>query len=157
MAFTLAEAGVARRKAREFTQSPFIFGSIKNFFLFWSTTKKNANLVLLPFSGASTSAAGGQVLGTGVGTIYAIYAKGAPAASAINYLVLLDDASDDAGGATDARVSLTIPAADNEVFVVYPDGVAVVDGIVAKSYTDFDGTTDDAADDSANGFVLVGA
>src|SRR5690606_10331625 len=157
MAFTLESAGRVRSKANEFSKSPAILLSLKSLFLFLSMYKKGQDLAILPFSGASTSGSGGQVLGAGTATIFAVYAKGAPAASAANYLAIFDDATDDSGGATDARLSVVIPAADNEVFITYPSGVAVADGIVAKSYTDFDGTTDDAAGDSANGFIIIGA
>jgi hypothetical protein len=100
--------------------------------------------------------ASGEVLVTGAGRVYAVYGQKTNTATDA-YLVILDDATNDAGGATDARVSLIFQEGLDEAFLIYPDGVTFADGVVGKSYTDYDGTTDSTAGDAPNGFVIVGA
>ena len=156
MALTTESAGRVRQKTRVYTQSPAILMALKAVFLFLATTKKNPDLAFLPILGASADDAGGQVLVDAACTVYAVYGR-KPATGTDAYLVLLDDATDDAGGATDARVVLPFLASEDEAFAIFPNGIACATGVVAKSYTDFDGTTDSTAGDAPNGFVIVAA
>jgi hypothetical protein len=134
----------------------------------WLATQKNAgNLQFLQFDGTSSSGpahANGVVLATGTATVYGIYGV-KPDEGTDSYLVLFDDATDDAGAGTDGRVVLPFLIANptaltfgyDEALFISPQGVALADGAVVKTYTDFDGTTDSSVTASPSGFVIVGA
>lgn len=154
MALTLESAGRVRQKARLYVQSPAILMSLKALFLFLATTKKNPDLAFEPFTSTSIDDAGGEVLVDAACTLYAVYGKKRNTGTDA-YLVLFDDATDDAGGATDARVVLPFLVGEHEAFAIFPNGVALAAGLVAKSYTDFDGTTDSTAGDAPDGFAIV--
>jgi hypothetical protein len=157
MAVTYESAGRVRQRAREYTKSPAIFFALKALFLYLATTKKNPDLAFLSFDSASIDDAGGQVLADAATTVYAVYGKKRAAADTDSYLVLLDDATDDAGGATDARVSIDFQSGEDEAFLLFPNGIDMATGVVAKAYTDYDGTTDSSAGDAPDGFVIVAA
>lgn len=156
MALTTESAGRVRQKVREAVKSPAIYGALKNLFLYLSIYKKGVDLAFLPFTGTSADDATGQVLVDAACTLYAVYSqKTATATDA--YLVIFDDATDDAGAGTDGRVVLPHLVASDEAFAIFPQGLAMAAGVVAKSYTDFDGVTDTSAGDAPNGFVIVSA
>jgi len=155
MAVTYESAGRVRQKAREFSKSPAIFFSLKALFLYLATTKKNPDLAFLPFDSLVIDDAAGSVLADAATIVYAVYAKKRNTATD-SYLVLFDDATDDTGGATDARVSIILQDGNDEVFLTYPNGLDMATGVVAKAYTDYDGTTDSTAGDAPDGFVIVG-
>lgn len=156
MALTTESAGRVRQKVREAVKSPAIYGALKNLFLYLSIYKKGTDLAFLPFTSTSIDDAGGQVLVDAANTLYAVYSKKRATATDA-YLVIFDDATDDAGGATDARIVLPHLVASDEAFYICPQGIAMGTGVVAKSYTDFDGTTDSSAGDAPDGFVIVSA
>lgn len=156
MALTTESAGRVRSKCRVYTQSPAILMALKAVFLYLATTKKNPDLAFLPFTGTTADDAGGQVLVDAACTVYAAYGR-KPATATDSYTVLFDDATDDAGAGTDGRVTLPFLGSEDEAFVIFPNGLPMGTGVVAKSYTDFDGTTDTTAGDAANGFVIVAA
>lgn len=154
MAVTYESAGKVRQKTREFSQSPAIFFALKALFLYLATTKKNPDLAFLPYNATSIAGASGQVLADAATTVYAVYGKKRNTATDA-YLVLLDDATDDSGGATDARVSLAFQDGRDELFLIFPNGLDMAAGVVAKAYTDYDGTTDSTAADCPDGYVIV--
>lgn len=129
------------------------FGAFKRYL---ASQGGNPDLQFIPFAGASIDDAGGQVLADAACKLYGWYGK-KPDAATDAYLVLLDDATDDAGGATDARVSAGFLVAKQANFGIYPNGLPMAAGVVAKSYTDYDGVTDSTAGDAPNGFVIIGA
>ena len=165
MALALESAGKVRQKARIYTQEPLIAASLKAFFAWWAANKGNADLQLVPFAGTDTEAAGGADTGIDAAhTVYAFYGKKTATAEDL-YLVLFDDATNDAGAGTDGRASLVFLGANgtsttlprDEGIMLYNNGIPMTAGLVVKAYTDFDGTTDSTAGASANGFVIIGA
>jgi len=156
MALTVESAGKVRQKAREFSKSPGIFYMLKQLFLYLAANKGNPDLAFLPIDATSVDDAGGQVLVDAACIVYAAYAKKAATTTDV-YLVLFDDATDDSGGATDGRVVLPFLAASEEAFYFNPAGLSMAAGVVAKAYTDFDGTTDSTATDCPDGFAIVAA
>jgi hypothetical protein len=162
-AFSLESAGKVRQKTYGLGLDPLVYRQLQAFFQYWSTHKGNADLQFIPFTGTSIDDATGQVLGTGAGTLYAIYArKGSidqrTAGTATDaYVVVFDDATDDAGAGTDGRLVLPSLVASESTFYCTTAGIPLIDGLVVKSYTDFDGTTDSTAGDAPNGFCIVGA
>lgn len=155
MALTVESAGRVRQKAREQVKSPAIYGALKNFFLYLSQYKKDADLAFAPFTSTTIDDSGGQVLIDAACTLYVVYSKKRNTATDA-YTVIFDDATDDAGAGTDGRVVLPHLVGNDEAFAIFPGGLAMGTGVVAKSYTDFDGTTDTSAGDAADGFVIVG-
>ncbi len=156
MALTTESAGRVRTKAREYTRSPLILNSLKALFMYLSSYKKDTNLAFLPFDSTLIDDATGSVLCDAACTVYAVYGKKRNTATD-SYLVIFDDATDDAGAATDARIVLPFLVGNDEAFAVFPAGIAMGTGVVGKAYTDFDGTTDSSAGDAPDGFVIVSA
>ena len=162
-AFSLESANKVRQKAYAIGLDPLVYRQLQAFFQWWSTTKKNADLQFLPFDSTVIDDSGGSVLATGVGTLYAIYARKGTidqktAGTATDaYVVVFDDATDDAGAGTDGRLVLPSLVASESTFYCSSSGIVLADGLVVKSYTDFDGTTDSSAGDAPNGFAIVGA
>ena len=154
MALTVESAGKVRQKCKEFSKSPGIFYMLKQLFLYLAANKGNPDLAFLPITATSVDDAGGQVLVDAACTLYAAYGQKTATTTDV-YLVLFDDASDDSGGATDGRVVLPFLAASEEAFYFNPSGLTMAAGVVAKAYTDFDGTTDSTAADCPNGFCIV--
>lgn len=165
MALALESAGKVRQKARIYTQEPLVAATLKGFFAWWAANKSNADLQLVPYAGTDTEAAGGADTGVDAAhTVYAFYGKKTRTAEDV-YLYLFDDATNDAGAGTDGRTSLVFLGANgtsttlpqDEAIAVFTNGIPMVDGLVVKAYTDFDGTTDSTSGAAPNGFVIIGA
>jgi hypothetical protein len=129
---------------------------LKTLFLHLASNKGNPDLAFLPITATSIDDAGGQVLVDAACTLYAVYGKKAATATDV-YLGIFDDAADDAGAGTDGRVILPFLVSGEESFWFSPNGLPMAAGVVAKAYTDFDGTTDSTDTDCPNGFAIVGA
>ncbi len=157
MAVTYESQGKVRQRAREAVRGTGAYFALKAFFLYAATRLKNPNMAFLAFDSATIDDAGGQVLADAATTVYFVYAKKRSGVDTDAYLALFDDATDDAGAATDARLSVDLQSGGNEVVVWFPQGIDMATGVVAKSYTDFDGTTDSSAGDAPDGFVIVAA
>src|SRR3990167_3062679 len=146
MALSLESAGLVRQKAREYTRSPLIFYTLKAFFLYWATNKSNADLQFVAYAGEDTLASGGYDTGLDEAhRLYVFYGKKAATAEDV-YLYAFDDATNDAGAGTDGRCNLVFLESGDEAIAVYPSGIPMTAGLVVKSYTDFDGTTDTTSD-----------
>lgn len=162
MAITLESAGKVKQKTRLLDLDPLAYYTLKGFFLDWASRKGNADLAYLPFAGTSADDAGGVVLADAACTVYVVYARKGTldhrtAGTATDaYLVIFDDATDDAGAGTDGRLVLPLMQASETAIYASCQGIVMGTGVVAKSYTDFDGTTDSSAGDAPNGFVIIG-
>lgn len=156
MALTTESAGRVRQKCRAHLRDPGVYLALKSLFLHLASNKGNPDLAFLPIIGTDADAAGGQVLVDAACTLYAVYGK-KTATATDSYLAIFDDASDDSGAGTDGRIVLPFLAASEEAFYLSPDGLTMAAGVVAKAYTDFDGTTDTSAGDAPNGFAIVAA
>lgn len=163
MAISLESAGKVRSKVYEYGLNSLVFNQVKAFFQFWASHKGNADLQYVPFLGTTIDDANGQVLADAACTLYAVYGRKGTldgrtdGTGTDSYLVIFDDASNDAGGATDARLVLPFLIADEQQFWASHTGIACAAGVVAKAYDDFDGTTDSSAGDAPNGFVIIAA
>ena len=116
----------------------------------------NPNLQFIPINATDVDDAAGKVLADVPATLVAVYLKKQATATA-TFLALLDDDTDDASPITDVQAVIGLNAASQEAYLVYPDGQAYAVGMVAKAYTEFDGTTDAADTDTPNGFVIIRA
>lgn len=159
MAFTFTNPGVARRLCNEYSKSPFVFGALKSFFLFWSSTKKNAPLRFYPLTPAGlTTATTGQIVDSGSCRIHVVYGRTPSTNNASSYLVLGDNATNVAGASGAREVVLTFSAPNEDAFLIHPEGIPIGTGIVAFAATAAGtGTTLNDADDAPSGFVIVGA
>lgn len=136
--------------------SPAAQMQFKQLKMWLATQKGNPQLQFLPFNATGIIAATGQALVGSAVTLYGVFSKKLATATDV-YLVIFDDATDDAGAATDARVVLPHLVANDEGIYIAPQGISMPSGVVAKGYTDFDGTTDSSAADAPNGFVIIGS
>jgi hypothetical protein len=162
MAISLEAASKVRQKCYALNLNPLVYAQLKAFFQHWATHKGNADLQFLPFAGTSADDSGGVVLADAACTLYAVYSRKGTldqrtaGTATDSYLVIFDDATDDAGAGTDGRLVIPSLVASESNFWCSPDGVVMAAGVVAKAYTDFDGTTDSSAGDAPNGFVIIG-
>lgn len=137
--------------------NPAVQAGFRGLKVWLAQQKRNPDLQLVPFLATSVDDAGGHDLGIDAACrVYAIFGKKAATATDV-YLYLFDDATNDNGAGTDGRANLVFLEASQEAFAIYPTGIPIVDGVVIKAYTDFDGTTDSTDTDCPNGFVLLGA
>ncbi len=162
MAISLESASRVRAKARALDLDTLAFYTLKGWFLDWAQRKNNADLQFIPFASTSIDDAGGQVLADAACTLHVVYArKGSldqrtAGTATDSYLVIFDDATDDAGAGTDGRLVLPLMVASESAIYASCQGIVMGTGVVAKAYTDFDGTTDSSAGDAPNGFVIIG-
>lgn len=156
MALAVESSSLVQRKALAFARGPYAQKAIDAFFSWWAANKGNADLQLVNYAGADADAATGTDLGIDEAhRVYLFYGKKSATAEDV-YLYFFDDATDDAGGATDARGQLLFLEASTECIVAYPSGIPMTTGLVIKAYTDFDGTTDTTAGAAPDGFIIIG-
>lgn len=157
MALTVENANKVWEKAKAALAgaSPVAQAQFKALKLWLATQKNIQELAILPFVSTSVDDATGQVLVDAACTVYGMYSKKLNTATDV-YIELFDDATDDAGAGTDGRVVLPHLVGNDECVFVSPQGLPMAAGVVAKAYTDFDGTTDSSSADCPNGFVIVG-
>lgn len=158
MSLSVENANLVRQKVKIALANahPMTQAAFEAFQKYMATQKGNPDLQFIPFVGTSIDDAGGQVLADAACTVYGVWGKKAATATDV-YLVLLDDATDDSGGATDARLSVAFLESGEEGLLLFPKGLTMAAGVVAKAYTDYDGTTDSSAGDCPDGFIIVGA
>lgn len=118
--------------------------------------KRNLNLQFVPIDATLVDDANGVVLMDGPCRVYGVFLK-KQATGVDTYLALLNDDTDDASPVTDVRVVLGLQESAEQAALIYPAGIAMSVGVVAKAYTEFDGTTDASSADTPYGFVILGA
>lgn len=116
----------------------------------------NPDLQLVFVSSTDVDDANGKVLADVPCKFYAGYFKKQNNATDC-YLAILDDEADDASPVADVRAVVGLIDANERAAIVYPAGMNMAKGIVAKAYTEFDGTTDAADTTTPNGFVIISA
>lgn len=116
----------------------------------------NPDLQFVAIAATSVDDASGSVLADAACKLYAVFGKKQATATDV-YLSILDDATDDTGVATDVRVILPFLAASHPALFIEASGLDMATGVVAKAYTDWDGTTDSSSADTPNGFIIIGA
>lgn len=121
-----------------------------------SQVKGVSSLQFKPITSTSVDDANGQVIMDGPCKVYGVYVKKAATATDV-YLAILNDDTDDASPITDVRAVIGLPEASQQANLMYPDGLIMSVGVVAKAYTEFDGTTDATDTDCPNGFIILGA
>lgn len=121
--------------------------------------KRLTQLQFIAFTGAQSIAAGGTVLGTGVGNFYGAYIKKSGAAGTGNAtdasIKFYDDATDDTTAAN-GLCSLRLLVANDQKCYIDPQGLPLALGLVVTGHTTIAATTDSAAADGGPGFVIIG-
>lgn len=115
----------------------------------------NKDIQFIPFTEADCDAAGGTVLLTGAGTLYAVFVKKEDEGTD-NIFLLYDDATNDTTDAN-ARIAISLLLAKQEGAVCYPAGIPLATGIVVTQYTSASGLGKADGSNGGNGFVIVGA
>lgn len=134
--------------------NPVIQNALKDLKAYLSQQKRNPSLQFLPFTAAQVATAGGVVLATGTGTLYAFYARKTAVATQ-NTIKISDDATDDTTAANMIG-AIDLRQVDAEELQVYLPGKALALGITVGADTTVLGTADGSAANAANGFVIVG-
>lgn len=158
MALALQSANLVRQKTRMYTLNPFVFYSLKAFFLWWATNKGNADLQILDIDATTATTGDGQDHGIDEACqLYFVYVKKLATATDA-YYKLYDDADNDSEEAGDIRVDVALLEASDIFVGTYPDGLPLAAG-VASSFTTAggDGATQSGAADAGNGFLIIGA
>lgn len=128
-----------------------------------ATQKRNPDLQFLPFSAADIdTGADGKVVVAGAGKLYAVWVHRVVDADVTDSFVgVYDDATDNSAPTTDLITVFHLNGTDvvgsEEAFAMYPNGYTFGTGIVVGSTTTAGGTTESAATESADGFLIVGA
>jgi hypothetical protein len=123
---------------------------------FWKAMNNNdilADLQVVAFGNLTTDAVVADV----ACKVYSIYLKKQATATAAFYNVF-NDATDDTTAA-DAKISLGLLAASDEVFWCDPKGLSMATGVVHGSYTaliGYNATTVSTTGDGPDGFIIVG-
>ena len=163
MALSLESANKVRQKVKLYQNfNAAEFGALKAFFLYWATTKSNADLQYIPFSGNASAdpgicqATGYSPIGGVTSTVHVFYVK-----------------NDGTGDGTDAFVSLHnnttntdvdlafvtgVISDDNDSFLyINPKGLVFGTDLTISAATTNGGQTESTAARSGNGFVIVSA
>ena len=122
-----------------------------------SQTKGNPDLKFVPFLATDIDDASGSILADAACKVYAIFAFKLNTATDV-FLQIIDDATDDTLAAATTIVTVIPLTGGNDVATAFfPMGLPMAAGVVAKAYTEFDGTTDSSSADTPNGFIIIGA
>jgi len=128
--------------------------------LFNGLTRKGIDTLQFIEIDASTATTGdGQDFGIDAAhQVYMVYVKKLATATD-TYLQIYDDADNDSEVVADLRIVLALLESADEAGALYPEGLAMADGIVATFATaaSADSATQSAAADAGNGFIVIGA
>lgn len=133
----------------------FVANAFRDLKAHLSQTKGNPQLAYLRIIETTIDDASGQVMADAACKLYAVFAKKVNTATDV-YLDILDDAADDTGILTDLRIVLPFLVGNEYGLYFNPDGLAMAAGVVAKAYTEADGTTDSSSNDTPKGFIIIG-
>lgn len=115
--------------------------------------KGNPNLQFVPFSESQADDADGTGLLDAASTVYGFYVKKLGSGTD-NTVKAFESATVDTT-ATEQSLSIPLDVADQEAFLIYPNGWAQATGLTVTQHTTIEGSTDGS--DGGDGFFLVGA
>ena len=116
----------------------------------------NPTLEFIPITATDIDDASGKVLANVACKLYGVFLKKQATATDV-YTHIINDATDDTGVTTDTVVVLATLVTGEQAFAIYPSGLSMSAGVVAKAYTTPPGVTDSASADTPNGFVIISA
>lgn len=149
---TLQTIAQIKQKARiDAAKSPAVAEALRALFKHLEQNPKD--LAYIPFT---TGDAADVVLSDSPCKIYAIMFKKRAGSTTASWLKFEDATS--VGAEADWGFKLNATAAATKAqCIIFPDGMPVATALEVASHTAQDGTTDSAAADSVDGFVLLGA
>jgi len=121
-----------------------------------TTQGGNPQLQFIPYTAAQAIVNGGTSLVGGACTLYGWYGKAARTTGTTSAFEALHDAADNSATTTTVDTA-RIKATGQSFAVIHPTGVAFATDVVISSATAVGGSTESAAADADNGFVIVGA
>lgn len=162
MALSLEAGSNVRRKVAQFLAStntsgkgasPAAVGAFTALLDYIAQNKGNPNLQFVPFEEAQADDADGTGLLDSASTVYGFYVKKLGSGTD-NTVKAFESATVDT---TSTQQSLSIPldVADQEAFLIYPNGWAQATGLTITQHTTIEGSTDGS--DGGDGFFIVGA
>jgi hypothetical protein len=160
MAISVENANLVRQKVKIALADahPAIQAAFEDLQKYLATQGKNPDLQFLPFAAADVdTGADGKVLADAACKLYGVYAKRvSDVDTTAAFLNVADDATDNSVAA-DAVVVLRTNVASQIGCAIFPAGIAMAAGVVVSATTAPAGTTESAATESSNGFVIIGA
>ena len=162
MAVSLQDANLVWQKVKIATTNanPAVQNAFAELKKWLAQQKGNPQLQYFAINAADIdTGADGAVILSGAGKLYGAYFKRVSDVDTTHsFIEVLDDATDNSAPTTDIVATLRLAGvANEEAFVVYPKGADLGTGIVVSATTTAGGTTESAATESANGFLIVGA
>ena len=154
MALTLEDAVKTKARCRDFTRNPGIALQLKAFWKYQSEHGSAKQFQMTAFGDLGADAVAADV----ACKLYLIYLKKQNTATDA-FVNIFNDATNDAT-AGDAFISIGLTVGNDEVLLVYPNGLALSAGAVYGSYTALigaNGSTPSTSGDGPNGFLIVGA
>jgi len=151
---TLEDLVKIKQKARvDSAKSPAVAKALRALYEHLSETYPGRQFLYI---GLTTSGAADVVLSDSPCKIYAIMFKKRAGSTTASWLKFEDATS--VGAEADIGFKLNATAAATKAqCVIFPDGLPIATALEAASHTAQDGTTDSAAADSVDGFVILGA
>lgn len=162
MALSLEDGNLVWQKVRKAlaNANPAIQGQFKALKEYLAQQKGNPNLQFIPFNEAVlVQATGYSPIGGVTSTVYGVYfiknGTSGAGTGTDSWLTLANDTSN----VTDATkfVALMTSVANQQVSAIYPNGLVFGTDLTISGETSAQDGTESTANDSGNGFVIVGA
>lgn len=154
MALTLASALSVKQKTLADTRNADSQSLLRTFFSYWSQHKLNGDLQFVPVSGLSSA---DVVLANVPARLHVLFLR-KPSASTTDAWAKISDNTTTAGTNPDLAVKLIGTGGGNqEVCLVFPQGLKFGTGITLGSHTANNGNTKSNSADAPVGFAIVGA
>ena len=162
MALSLEDGNLVWQKVKLATvnANPAVQNAFAELKKYLAQQKRNPNLQFFTVKAADIdTGADGKVVLDGAGKLYGAYVKRVSDVDTTDsFIEILDDATDNSAPTTDIVACLRLSGTSNEeAFVVFPNGADLATGIVVSATTTAGGTTESAATESANLFLICGA
>lgn len=152
MPVSTESANLVRQKVMSFpTRDPAVHLALDAFFRYWSEHKSNQDLEYFAFADLTDD----TVAVDAANTLFVVYFRKQNTATDA-YPKVFDDAVNSAT-AGDERVTVFLADGNDDIVLIFPDGMPMAAGIVLTSHTTSNGTTDSTAGDGPNGFLVWGA
>lgn len=154
MAQSLASALSVKTKTLAASRNPDSQSLLRTFFSYWAQHKGNADIEFKPISGLNSADA---VLSDVAGRLLVLFLR-KPSASTTDAWAKISDHATTAAANGDVVVKLIGTGGGNqEVCLVFPQGLKLGTGATIGSHTTVNGNTKSNVADAPVGFAIVGA
>jgi hypothetical protein len=152
MALSLEDPNLVKQKCRAESRKPDVQAGLKALFSYISQHLSSPNLQFVPFTELSSGSTA-SVIADVPCKLYGLFIQSPAAAANKAYAKFTDDET--TASATAFEVGLGITAT-KQIFLSFPQGKSMANGIAARGDTAIDGSTGSAAADRVSGFAIVG-